>query len=141
MTSWPARRVGDQILCGRPAPSRGYCSGRLAEVHRAGGAKYDPPPEDGRRKTGRLGFDLYEYVQLPYGLTEDPPGSGTWRPTARSLRRTVRQARPRLPFADRDDYRSRGGASSLVRHPTLPLTRACPVCHVLAVVAGDLLES
>ncbi len=117
-TVWPARRVGWRILCGRPAPGRGFCSGEIATVEYS---------LDIDRATD-------ETIVLDPGWTEDPPGSGTWRPTARAKRQL---ARGQIPNNLRVDPSGFGP----LKTPALPWRRRCPVCAVLAEVTVDLLSS
>ena len=119
MTTWKARRVGDRILCGRPAPSRGYCSGLIATVD----VPTITPP----------------LVALPLGLMEELAGSHVWVPKARTRRHG---AQPRN-MTVRKRFQSNGVGHHLVISGVgagLPFWRACPVCHVLAEVSADLLE-
>ena len=119
MTTWKARRVGDRILCGRPAPSRGYCSGLIAMVER---------------------FAMVERSEfaLPFGLKEEPRGSHVWIPRARTQDRAGRPGHHQTwrifgRWYDR-------GASWDTTAADPPFWRACPVCNVLAEVTADLLE-
>jgi hypothetical protein len=131
--AWPVRRVGDRLLCGRPAPDGG-CRGEIATIGRTVGSVEQPGyPEVPRGQVA-------EYVKVPRGLTEDPSGSGYWRPTARAARREAKGRRPALTEA-----RWPSGdialwpATSLTRW-ALPLRRLCPVCNVLAIVTAEVLK-
>jgi len=92
MTVWPARRVGDRILCGRPAPNGG-CRGEIATVFRL---------RDG------LGEEAGQSVLMPSGITRAPDGE--WVRSARATRKRAdgRKPEPRphglaaeLPFRRR----------------------------------------
>lgn len=136
VTRWPARRVGDRLLCGRPAPGRGYCAGEIATVR--------PVSRDGQ---------IVDGATLGAGFAEDPPGSHHWRMTERTaaladaaadarrgwrgsksekvaLRRFVR-SRATGPFA--------GDPGLGILFPDLPWSRACPVCNVVAEVTDAVL--
>lgn len=112
VTVWKARRVGQRILCGRPAPNGG-CRGELALVERRSGAI---------TISGPAGLIIHEpgptseVVILPLGMYEDPPGSHFWRPAVR-----VRRSRQ-------------------VRAAALPFRRLCPTCRTVAEVDTSLLE-
>jgi hypothetical protein len=69
MTTWPARRVGDRILCGRPVPDGG-CRGEIATVE---------IPTDGA-----------PWFAIPIGFKEEPPGSHIWLPKRRTRKRAGR---------------------------------------------------
>jgi hypothetical protein len=124
VTTWPARRVGDRVLCGRPTPI-GPCIGEIATL-----------ATDGARFTE---------VVLPTGLTEDPPGSGRWRLTARARRQ--REA-GRTPAGEPNRLERDAGWSTAEGRLRLGRLRAgdrqrflvpCPVCGVLSEVSTDLL--
>jgi hypothetical protein len=127
MTTWKARRVGDRILCGRPAADGG-CRGEIATVVPSG-----------------------RYIVLPHGMVEDPPGF--WRLTARAQRQLADARRRHVPD---EQQRSKGNVQHAITSPSippggtrdapilappaLPFRRRCPVCNVLAEVTADLLE-
>ena len=128
MTEYLARRVGDRILCGRPAPDGG-CRGEIASFVPSGW-----------------------YIVLPHGMVEDPPGF--WRLTARAQRQLAEARRRHVPD---EQQRSKGNIqralttqiptawrgtrdAPLLQYPALPFLRRCPVCNVLAKVTADLLE-
>ncbi len=64
MTTWPARRVGDRILCGRKVAGRHVCQGELATVERL--------------IAGSDARVAQTVITLPTGYVEDPPGSHHW---------------------------------------------------------------
>ena len=134
MMTWPARRVGDRILCGRPAPDGG-CRGEIATVGRM--VHEDNGPDDPDR--GRI----EDRIVLPRGLTEDPPGSARWRWTARASRARAAGRRPDPRFRNPEEDAPQAQRESLTGHraPRLPLWRQCPVCNVLAEVSPDMLTS
>ena len=142
-TVWPARRVGDRILCGRPAPDGG-CRGEIATVARRG---QRPDGVTGTRREavdlgdlGQLptGWREVEVVVLPSGMVEDPPGSGFWRPTARARGQAARGQRPTGDVRAEAARRPRGEIFGEVE---LPIRRACPVCNVIAAVGRDVIRS
>lgn len=106
---WPARRVGDRILCGRPPPPSGGCRGEIALVGR-----YD---------------DVGEYAFIGSGMAEDPPGSNHWRRTKSHRGAGVQ----RLTL-----HMLGSGARSAVI-PPMPLWVRCPTCGDEAEVTADLL--
>ena len=137
VTTWPARRVGNRILCGRPAPNGG-CRGEIARIRKTAGPHGTP----GYRRDVAPG-QMTEDIKLPFGLAEDPPGSGNWRLTRRAARRLSagRKAftsHPRYPTEARADLWH--DESSVNDPPGLPFRRPCPTCGVLALVTADLLS-
>lgn len=124
-TVWPARRVGDRILCGRQVDGRYVCQGELAAVER-------PLIIPGVNQ---------EVITLPGGYTEDPPGSHHWRRTARA---TEQAKAGRTPKGTRRSVRP----PSAPPDPALPApvargfpgplwTRRCPHPHCGCVARVD----
>jgi hypothetical protein len=115
VTVWPARRVGNRILCGRPAPDGG-CRGEIARALPGGRAgELQAPP--------------------PGGFVESPPGSGNWEPGRTA---TDKMATGRAPTYRRK-ARTNVGVVHVRRQPTYPWRRRCPTCGVTAEVSADLL--
>ena len=131
--AWPARRVGDRLLCGRPAPDGG-CRGEIATIGRTVGSVDRPGYPDVPRG------QIAEYVKVPGGMTDDPPGSGHWRPTARAARREAKGRRPALAEPRWPPARWPDGPWTSLNPSALPFRRRCPVCNVLAIVTADVLE-
>jgi hypothetical protein len=134
VTVWPARRVGDRILCGRPAPDGG-CRGEIATIVPSG-----------------------RYPILPTGMVEDPPGSRFWRLTARAQRQIAtlkaekreqltglgnigRRTTMAVQVGSLGDNRMRPRDAPVFLPPALPLRRRCPVCNTVAEVTASLLNS
>jgi len=121
---WPARRAGDRVLCGRPTPI-GPCIGEIARL-----------VTDGAR---------FVEVVLPTGLTEEPPGSGRWQPTAkaRHQREVGRVAAGEPNRLERSvDWTTAAGRRRLGRLRVEDQHRflvPCPVCGVPSEVSTDLL--
>lgn len=110
-TEWPARVVGDRVLCGRQLVAiRQYvCQGQLADVREVGGRRV---------------------AAYPSGYVEDPPG--WFLPTARS-RQSGGTPRLRRPVTDNP-----GGGPSRDATAPLRVTRTrCPHCRCTAIVPGD----
>jgi hypothetical protein len=125
VTTWKARRVGDRILCGRPAPDGG-CRGLIATVYHY-------------RVPGILGE--WRLAYLPFGLKEDPPGSSVWVLKERSRTKGIREGRRGPTFLNGKIERGRKLArAGDGRQAYPPFWRACPVCNVRAEVTADLLE-
>jgi len=111
---WPARRVGDRVLCGRQDAHSGryICQGEIGHI----------VPDPLRR------YASGELVGLPLGMKRASLGSTHWVPSARNKRggslRTTR-----IPETE--------------WHPviTYPWTRACPDCDVASIVMLDVLSS
>ncbi len=123
MTEWLARRVKDQMMCGRTTDGVNQrCRGVIIDI----------------TTTRKL-------KPLPPGMTEDPPGSHHWRYTKRAEGQRERGQRP--------VGHGTGGAFGVLnvwdepRHravfavPELPFTRECPECKQLARVTVDVLRS
>ena len=123
MTEWLARRVKDQMMCGRTTDGVNQrCRGVIIDI----------------TTTRKL-------KPLPPGMTEDPPGSHHWRYTMKA-KRQIGEGRKPLGHGT-------GGAVGALpvwnepRHlaafviPELPFTRECPECKQLARVTADLLQS
>lgn len=113
MTEYQARlnRKHTRFLCGRPAPG-GYCRGEIAKV--AGEAM---APD---------GTWLYS-AWPPYGLTEDPPGSAYWRPTAQTRRR-AEDGRPPRPHGARTIANMITDELNPATGQMRPWWRDCPRC-------------
>jgi hypothetical protein len=115
-TVWPARRVGNRILCGRQVDGRYVCQGVIAFV-----------TEDWVRVR----------VMLPPGMVEDSPGSHVWRQTSRAGQRAADgrgSVRRHLP---------KEGTSPLpMNEPPIPWRRSCPHpgCRCTALVDSAVLE-
>ena len=115
LTIWPARRVGDRLLCGRPAPDGG-CRGQVGYIFN--GAAYPMP-----------------------NMTEDPPGSGDFR-LSRWAERKHTEGRTSTPAPRRNvAWRSEKPPTRALRMgpmgrtpPSLPWRTKCPTCRVLAEV-------
>lgn len=120
---WPARRVGDRILCGRPTPLSGGCRGEIGLI-----VHYDVSIDDPRVLAGIL---TAAAVTLEDGLVEDPHGSNIWRVSKRAKDLRARGQKVGLP-AER-------GKRLWRTEPALPFWRACPDCRVLSEVRSDLL--
>lgn len=135
---WPARRVGDRILCGRPAPNGG-CRGEIAII----GPVKSVGPAERPGYPDAPGDALTERIQLPRGLTEDPPGSSMWRETAKAQRRRLqgRVAPKRRDPSSGERSDAWPYTSSAFMVPALPLRRRCPTCGTLAEVTAALLSS
>ena len=69
-TSWPARRIGDRIVCGRQVAARYVCQGDLATI------------------SGQ-GPDGTPIVLLDLGMVEDPLGSNHYRLSRRGQRKVT----------------------------------------------------
>jgi hypothetical protein len=117
-TSWPARRVGDRILCDRPSAPR--CRGEIATVVTGAGS-------------GEPGVSWFV---LPFGFKEEPKGSHVWIPRVRTRSRSGRPwPEPALTGSERK------ATSYTGPWPTeAPFWRRCPICNVLAEVTADLLK-
>ena len=112
---WPARRVGDRLLCGRPCSPA--CRGEIA-----------------RNVTGGN-------VTLPTGLVQEPPGSGTWVLNSRARRKLTDRFGPTGRKLGYFMKPNRDGPWMTDRQiAAVPFRRRCPVCNVLAEVTADLLH-
>jgi hypothetical protein len=147
MTAWPARRSANRVLCGREVGGRYVCQGEVARIdcpsRRA--LEWSPTvphhpiePHDPR--------DGPEFVFLPPGLKESPPGSGHWVPNSRGRRIADRHGAPTSStgrqVGQRVVDRMRPSESTAALHPmTLPFTRPCPHCGTIAEVTAAVLES
>lgn len=138
MSTWTARRSGARVLCGRNVSGRYVCQGEIARINRHGQAAGDElsaDPDDG-----------HEVVFLMPGYVEDPPLSGTWRPSARRRKMTGRGQSVTLntdrQVGQRDAARMRTPASTAAFMPMrLPFRLPCPHCGMLAEVPVDVLSS
>jgi len=128
---WPARRVGDRILCGRPVPDRGYCGGLIATVN-------DTPVE---LLEGRAHMLEGPRAELPWGMVRDRPGSHFWRPSNRAKNQAARGQKAPGHAVRASRAASRDGRLLPGNAPALPWTRRCPECNVLVEVTAALLES
>ena len=129
-TVWPARRVGDRVLCGHQVHGRYDCQGELARVEWL--PLFGP------------GEPAVELVTLPSGFTQDPPGSKHWRLQTRARQQAREGVRPTgrrrtkagtmkgpdatAPFVDRGI-------------PGIDWTRLCPHCGCTARVGSVVLDS
>lgn len=114
MTTWPARQAGpgreQLLLCGRQVDGRFVCQ-------------------------GVIGIAVENDTLMLSGMTEDPPGSGDWRPTARARAKDSEGRRAktmRHETAGRFDTYLGWEADPLVM--PLPWRRACPHCGCMAIV-------
>jgi hypothetical protein len=125
---WPARRVGDRILCGRKVADRYVCQGELAHI------EWPVLLPD---------MPAVEMITLPGGYTEDPPGSNHWRMTERAVRQ---RARGRKPQGAKRNVRP-----AMTSDPNLPppvqrgfpgpeWTRECPHCACTARITSAVLD-
>jgi hypothetical protein len=134
-TIWPARRVGDRILCGRRVAGRYVCQGQLASASTSAA---------GPRQ-----------VAFPSGFVEDPPGFMRLVPGV--ARRTEEGRLPNLgrkailrpvPARGKPSDLAKGSPEAFGRKairvrivPTLPVRAKCPHCRTLAIVGAGLLDS
>jgi hypothetical protein len=146
-TIWPARLSrGHRILCGRQVDGRFDCQGELAyaiglttvsgddltDFNAYVGAEADSPAPA-------------PYVSLPPGMTEDPPGSGSWRMTTRARGRQGegRSGRHRgnETFSLARRRPGEGAVEAAVTDSVpLPIRRRCPHCGALAEITADVLR-
>jgi hypothetical protein len=146
VTIWPARRSGGRILCGRKVDGRFVCQGELA--YAIGVATI--PVEDLAEFNSYIGAENdtpapAPYVSLPPGMTEDPPGSGTWRMTSRARRRVAEGRLGRNRGNETFSLARRRSSTSSVEAAVtdsarLPLRRECPHCGCLAEVTAAVLD-
>jgi len=113
---WPARRVGQRVLCGRMVDGQYVCQGELAriEVIDPLGAPLTGPQQEPEPPS-------FWWPFLESGAIESPAGHVRLRKRAAS-----KVAEGRQPVA-----RRRGPRPTA---PPPPWTRQCPHCNVLAVV-------
>lgn len=137
MTTWPARRDGNRILCGRLVAGRHVCQGEVARVQLPGGDAETWKP-DGSGKGG-------EYIFLMPGYKEVPRGSGNWIPNRRGANMAARGQTPTwrtsLQVGQRDASRITKPPSTAALFPMqLPFTIPCPHCKCVAEVTSRLLS-
>ena len=133
-TIWPARRVGDVILCGHLVGGRYDCQGEIAVVDKR------------RRSTLK--------ARLPGGLTAvDPLAEGDaahWRETSRAQSQRDRGQRTRGHGVVGDNLvggrrfpewaiKTRGAPEW--SPAAMPFTRACPHCRCIGRVDSAVLDS
>jgi len=162
MTIWPARRVrprkggsgleedrNETLRCGHQVAGRFDCQGYLGylAIQEAGGpdeaAFLEYIGDAAGAGDARLaGPHRRVLAVLPHGMTEDPPGSGFWRQTARAKRRADRglDASDRMPAPA---AARRIGAAAVQSMPgtPVPFRRRCPTCGSTNEVTADLLSS
>ena len=114
-TEWPARVVGDRLLCGRRLLATGEfnCQGEIAALmYRSGGSRF------------------------PYlrGFVENPPGSGWWEPSRTAAEKLAVGRRPAYKVTSRNRRYA-------ARPPALPFRRKCPHCKCTALVDSVVLDS
>lgn len=117
MTTWPARKSSSGIRCGRMVNGRFVCQGLIGYVQR-----------------DAEGLALG--TALPAGMTEDPPGSGFWRPTTRAARQANEG---RWPGSRRKVLT--GQMPAPLEMLPLPWRRPCPHCGAIALVTETVLTS
>ena len=132
-TIWPARLVGDQILCGRVVVGRQRCPGEIAIVDRRSRSRPKP--------------------RLPAGLTAILPTEGDvvhWQETSRAADQRRRGQRVRghgvVGDAQVGEHRVPAWAIKTRGAPewspaAMPFTRVCPVCRCIARVDSAVLNS
>jgi hypothetical protein len=124
-TVWPARRVGERILCGLQVDGRYVCQGEIAKIVIL--PFYD---DQGLRDPEHAS------IRMPRGLMRDPATPNHWVPNLRSRRReddgrTGDVSRRRL-------IKSTSKANVVAK---TPWTRECPHCGCTAIVESAVLNS
>lgn len=112
-TVWPARLVGDRVLCGRRQVNGQYLC------------------------TGEIAYYLHGTLTIPPGLVEDAADPGMYRWSNRAQERLNRGDRPQ--FKQGWQRNITGHLVQGWKWVEPPLRRACPHCNCIALVDSGVL--